>query len=130
MTHPLDGCRAKLDRAKETIESLALEISTFESRIPPPFQVTREHRGNEYVFIASGVATAPLRFAVIAGEIVHHMRSCLDHTIRALVVRNGNVPSVRHQFPICTSEKQFDEAISRGQIDGISPSAEALVRAV
>lgn len=130
MTHPLAGCRAKLDRAKETIESLAQEISAFESQNPPPFKVTREHRGAEYVFIASGESAAPLRFAVLAGEIVHHMRSSLDHLISALVIRNGNTPTLRHQFPICATEKQFKEAVGRGQIDGISPSAEILVRTV
>jgi hypothetical protein len=130
MPHLLDGCRAKLTRAQETIQALALEVSSFESQQPPPFSITREHRGTEYVFVASGEPVAPLRLAVLAGEIVHHLRSSLDHLIHALVVRNGQTPTVRNQFPICVTEKKFKDACDHGQIEGIAPSAEKLVRAV
>lgn len=130
MVHPLDGCRAKLDRAKETIASLARDISSFELQSPLPFKITREHRGAEYVFIASGETLAPLRFSVLAGEAVHHMRSSLDHLVSALVVSNGNTPSRAHQFPICATEKDFESAINRKQLDGVSSSAKDIIRSM
>ena len=132
MAHPLDGCRAKLNRAAETIQSLGAEIEVFLSSGASEIAITRQHQpdGLEYAFIARGNPEVPLRFAVLVGEIVHHMRSSLDHVVHALIVRNGQTPTRTSQFPICVSAKAFKDARSRGQIRGLRSSAARLVEAV
>ncbi len=132
MAHPLDGCRAKIHRAEETLEVLNCEIAAFFNQSPPPYNVIKQPQNNglEYVFIAHGDPNPPLRFAVLAGEIIHHLRSGLDHLIHALVVRNGEPPTQRHQFPICTTAKAFKDACDRGQIKGVGAAAKKLIRSV
>lgn len=132
MAHPLDSARAKLHRADESIRSLDAEIEAFLHRGVPEFKVVGQHKddGLVYAFIASGDPDLPLRFAVLAGEIVHHMRSSLDHVVHALIVRNGQVPSRNNQFPICDTEIKFTNACTSGLIRGVSQSAATLIESV
>jgi hypothetical protein len=62
----------------------------------------------------------------MAGEIIHHLRSSLDHLICALVLQN-NVVNSRHGFPICSNDERFNEARNRGKIEGLSAAAQAIV---
>ncbi len=127
MAHPLDGCRAKLARAQETIQALQKEVANFEQPSAPPFRVARENVGNEFVFRVYGNSELPLRFSVLAGEVIHHLRSSLDHVVHALVLANKHKPTYYHQFPICSTPKQFKDACQRKQIEGVSLSAKRLI---
>lgn len=132
MPHPMDGCRAKLERAEETLNALELETARLLSQDPALVRLEKKHINNglEYAFIAYGDTNPPLRFSVVAGEIVHHMRSSLDHLIYALVTRNGGNPTFQHQFPICATDKAFKQACERGQIKGVGANAKRLIRSV
>ena len=132
MPHPLDGCRAKLARAQETLDALDREVTKYLSQDPALFRLEKQHRsdGLEYALVAYGDPNPPLRFSVITGEIVHHMRSSLDHLVHALVVRKGEKPTSQHQFPICTTEKAFKQACERGQIKGVGATARKLIQSV
>jgi hypothetical protein len=130
MAHPLDGSRAKLSRARETIQTIRQEVATFENPETPPFRVVRENVGTEFVFRVFGDSSIPLRLSVLAGEVVHHLRSSLDHVIYALVVKNHHKPNNFHQFPICETPRQFKDACKRGQIDGVSFTAKKLIEEV
>ena len=124
------GVKAKLERANEILASLELDASKYFSQDPPVVRLEHKHFQDEYAFIAYGDSNPPLKFAVMTGEIVHHLRSSLDHLITALVIRNGVDPTFQHQFPICTSEQDFEKACKKGQIRGISENAKKLVRSV
>ena len=128
-SHPLAGCRAKIARAEETLSGLARDVAAFLES--PPYRIVRQHQdgGLEYAFIAYGEPRPPLRFAVLAGEIIHHLRSSLDHVVHALVLRNGRTPTLTNQFPICTTAKAFQLACDRGQIKGVGASAAGLIEA-
>jgi hypothetical protein len=130
MAHLLDGCWAKLDRAEKSIKGIDREATAFFSSDSPPFRVVREHRDRDYVFLAYGDPEVPLKFSVLAGEIVHHLRSSLDHLVHALVIKSGNTPTRRHQFPICSTEKNFHDACKKEALKYISPSARKLITAV
>ena len=130
MAHPLDGCRAKLARAHETIQTLKQEIAIFEQPSAPPFRVARENVGNEFVFRVYGNPELPLRFSVLAGEVIHHLRSSLDYVVHALVLANKHQPTHYHQFPICSTQKQFKDACQRKQIEGVSLTAKKLIAGV
>lgn len=133
MSHPLDGCRAKIQRAEENIHLLDREIAAFLHRDPPPYKIVGQHQkeGLEYAFVAFGDPEAPLRFAVLAGEIIHHLRSSLDHLIYALIIQNGGTPTRNNQFPICATVEKFNQACtSGGMLNGVSPSAKKLIMAV
>jgi hypothetical protein len=72
----------------------------------------------------------PLRFPILAGEVIHHLRSSLDHLIWALVLKRHKTPNFKVQFPICTAEKEFVSAMKNGIVKGISSKAQAIVQSV
>lgn len=130
--HPLDGARAKLARAAESLLALERDATSYLSGTPPPIRLEMERRdgGRELSFVAYGEPQPPLRFSVITGEIIHHLRSSLDHVIHSLLVHRGVKPTIHHQFPICTTEKAFKEAINRTRIKGVGPTAKKKIQSV
>lgn len=132
MSHLLDGCRAKLERAHELLASLEIEVTKYLSQDPPLFRIEGKHTkdGLEYALVAYGNPDVPLWFSVVTGEIVHHMRSSLDHIICALVVQNGGTPTHLHQFPICKTTDAFKKACERSYIKGVGSTAKQIIKDV
>jgi hypothetical protein len=136
MTHPLDGCRAKLNRAIELTTELEDKLRQFLSANPKPYNVKGEHRNEdrEFHLVVSG-PQPPLIFSVLAGEIIHHLRSALDHAIWAIATckmssPSESSPSERLQFPICDSKMGFEKSISNGVIKGVGDEAAKIVESV
>ena len=132
MAELLRGCRAKIERAHECVKNLNTEIDGFLSADPPPYTIARELEKNsrDYVFIVRATKSVPDRFAVLAGEVVHHLASSLDYLFGALVTRAGNAVEKTHYFPIYTKTREFRIACDKGAISHISPAAQKLVRLV
>jgi integrase len=68
--------REKLKRANEHIHNLDTEITAFLREHPDKPVTDDEHKAEEELwkfYVQRGI---PPRFSVIAGEIVHHLRSC------------------------------------------------------
>ena len=99
---------------------------------PPPYNVVGLHQddGREYPFIGYATAPVPPRFGVLAGEIVHHLRSSLDHLIHALIIKNGCTASNNNQFPICKAAKDLEVTCSDTRMNGISRLAKKIIRSV
>lgn len=131
MAEPLASCWAKLDRAGETLQSLTAEIEAF--NVLAAKQIELKHGltpdGMEYVITAHGTIVIPARFAVIVGEIVHHMRSALDHLICDLVVANGDQVTTRHQYPICSTPELYKDAVKKGNVRGLKKSTYEIIEA-
>jgi hypothetical protein len=125
----LDGCWAKIERANENIKNLEAEVAAFTHS--DHYIVIRhfDRQAKEMVFRAQPQAI-PSRFSVLAGEIVHHLRSSLDHVVWALARKRHPNPTFRIQFPICTESQEFIRAKKRGIIQGIAGSAQAIIEAV
>jgi len=81
MTHEFAGIAEKLKRADENILNLQSEVVLFFKQCDYP---VIPKLNDENILEALGyhrTLKIPLRFSVLAGEIVHHLRSCLDHII-------------------------------------------------
>ena len=104
----LQGVWKKLDRAEEQIKLLEGELRTYvEAR---PYRLTEEVEAqpdNTLLIRYQDVKEPDLRFGVILGEIVHDLRSALDHLIHALVLRGRRRPYPGNQFPIY--DRQFPD---------------------
>jgi hypothetical protein len=72
----------------------------------------------------------PLRIAVIAGEIIHHLASCYDHVVWALAKKNGLADIKRSNFPVCQTPTKFKEAVRKGALKGVSASEHPLIEAL
>jgi|ERR1017187_5770589 hypothetical protein len=79
--HPFNGIFEKLKRANQNIVNLKSEIDTFIQKgkyptIPHPddklWQEAATYHRDKII---------PLRFSVLSGETIHHLRSILDHIV-------------------------------------------------
>lgn len=120
----LAGILAKLDRAEESIELLNKERVAFLMTEPLPYHVEGGFFDDptKYEFRGYQDRPVPLRFSILAGEIIHQLRSCFDHLIGELAAANGQPPIRNHEFPICTDREKFRKAIQQ-KVKGISRSA-------
>jgi hypothetical protein len=80
-SHPFAGITEKLNRSNEDIHNLQAEIARFfqESEYP-----VLSHDNKKVIPEAveyHSKREVPLRFSVLAGEVIHHLRSCLDHIV-------------------------------------------------
>src|SRR5450755_3842220 len=79
--HPFAGIAQKLKRADQNIVTLRSEIDTFLKggkypTIPHPNDKTWQEATDYH-----RTKRIPVRFGVLTGEIVHHLRSSLDHIV-------------------------------------------------
>lgn len=129
MAYGLDGCLAKIERAKEHHESLKTYVAEFLKSANECLKQSSYHSddGLKVILRATCPLEPDLKIAVIAGEIVHQLRSSLDHLLCALIKQNGNTRSKQSQFPICTTRENYDNEVRRGRIKGVSLTAEKLI---
>lgn len=123
----LDGIKAKLERADENINNLNLELTRFlrdNYRIGHQFNI----QARKYIFTAHGESEVPPRFSVLIGEIVHNLRSILDHVVTQLAAigPGGGNPYVL-EFPICRTPEKFKQSCQSGKIKGVTGSAATLI---
>ena len=124
--HHLIGIRAKIERTDEHIRNLDSEINALINGDSYALISKPNDDATKRIISITG-PEPPLRFAVIAGEIAHQLRSVLDHLVWELVINNKNTPGRYHQYPICDTSKKFKAACDRGYIRGISDSAKAII---
>jgi hypothetical protein len=90
--HRLQGCQLKLDRAYEHIETLHHAIQGFLRRNPHEPIAEIHVQPPEYVAWMKVRENPPLRWGIIVGEIIHDLRSALDHLVHQLALTNGKAP--------------------------------------
>lgn len=79
--HPFAGIATKLDRANENIINLHNEIVRFFKASKYPVIPKPNEKGWQEATDYHRDLRVPMRFSVLAGEIIHHLRSCLDHIV-------------------------------------------------
>lgn len=111
--------RVKIERAKKNLENLEREIiafgnKTFQAVTTDPNTKTRklgEHRIIDFDFLAA------------SGDVVHNLRSALDHLANQLVwVGSGEEPSRRVEFPIAKDAATYERDKAR-KVEGMCPKA-------
>jgi hypothetical protein len=111
--HPFNGIFEKLKRADENIINLKAEIDTFIKTgkyptIPHPDDETWQeavdyHRSKPI----------PKRFSVLAGEIVHHLRSILDHIIWHFSDEGARAKPHNIEFPFFEKKPSDEKELTR-----------------
>lgn len=115
MSHAFDGSRARLARAEQLIEQFNQDAAAF---LALPANAIAEE-------------PPPAHLSTLLGDIVHNLRSSLDHVVHQLIMEHtGKEPSYRtFEFPIFCHEKQFDETLNR-KLRDVSDEAVELIRDV
>lgn len=127
MSHPLDGVRAKVERAKEHFEYLAVRVDEFLAMEPYGYTVAADPRTGDNVVVATVKDRPPLVWGVIIGDVVHNLRSSLDHLVYQLIVLNGDTPDRRSEFPIFSSVKEY-EASGEAKVKKVAPAAQKIIK--
>lgn len=115
-----DSLDAKIARANDLLTTLERDSSSF---LAQNYRVEGrlDRRAREYRFVALGSPVLPHHFSVLIGEIIHHLRTVLDHLVFVLASGRGN-PS-RLAFPVCRDERGFRASLKRGALRGVPDEA-------
>jgi hypothetical protein len=120
----LAGSRLKLARATELFMALQWESMQFRldgQLVELEDREEADDLGNMWmVSYCTSVAKIPLRLSLLTGDIVHNLRSALDHALYQLVLRDGGKPTTKTQWPVFT-ETPAGRSLSRynAQLKGI-----------
>jgi hypothetical protein len=130
MQHPLDGVRAKIERAMEHFDKLRRDASPFE-RNAYTVRGEKDFEKGAIVFFAQdmGLGEPPIQLSLLAGEIAYQLRSALDHLVYQLISANGQTPDRKGQFPIFKSPNEY-ESRAGPMIQGLSPRAGAVIESL
>src|SRR6266576_6063457 len=128
--HPLDGVHARLDRAKEHLNTLNREFDAFmeyDAETTRPIALDLNHEEGKGVIRWLVAADSPLRWSVILGEFFYCLRSSLDHLAWQLVLASRGTPTSRTEFPVFKEETEFDRK-APVKMAGMSRPIRALIR--
>jgi len=114
------GIDLKIERAKKHLRDLETALERFNET--DPHEVVTKNNG-EWEKVIGRVDPLPDCLALITGDVVHNLRSALDHLIWQLVIANGGEPEkdpTRYSFPIWDSAAKTSFP---GKAKGVSPAA-------
>ena len=131
----LDGVHLKLDRAKEHWDALNREIRSYLDNHTIVPTATCEPLQRLYIFRVGKVQPLPARWGIIVGDIVHNIRSALDHLVTQLVIVNGQTPDRNHAFPVCVKSSDWrrqveDAKPGKSALHGVAPAAVSLIESI
>jgi hypothetical protein len=125
--HPLDGCRLKLDRAEEHLQTLKSEILAYLERKPYRMTTGRSPDYTEHSFYLEATELVPPRFSVLFGDVLQNARSALDHIAWQLASLEHVAPRrTTNWVPNCPSmgpEMQSFDISASPSCRGSSPSS-------
>lgn len=101
----LSGVDTKLSNASRHLVDLQTLVDNVFQQ--DNYTVTREVKEGpplEYIYRVNSVPEVPREWGARVGDILHNVRSALDHLAWQLVLDDGGSPSRHTYFPICTRE--------------------------
>jgi len=99
----LAGIRQKLVRSQNLLDGLRVDMDAFSDLTPPPYALGDPKISadlSKWVYPLKMRRPMPLTWAVVLGEIVHDLRSALDHSIFQLTLDYKGQELERTGFPI------------------------------
>lgn len=130
---PIDGINEKLKRANENIINLEAEIALFFKECKYPIVGDEDIKALDEKVKYFETLRVPLRFSVLAGEILHHFRSSLDHIAWLLSFSEIREKTpVRVEFPVFCERFNKDGSPSlKGKIEIFaSDAAQQIIKRV
>lgn len=112
----------KVERAKQHLSELEGSRQRFLDTEPYAFASKRDPQTGDTVVYMTRVETPPAEIGPIAGDVVHNLRSALDHLACQLVIANGMAPTKQTSFPIYDAAAKY-HAGQMGKIKGATAAA-------
>lgn len=118
-----DGIDEKLIRSNENIRNLDAEISRFFEECKYPVLPDEEDKLFLEAIEYYKQLEIPLRFSVLADEVIHHLRSSLDHLIWHFSTPDSRAKNFHKiEFPVFDRKPVDEKQLGRykGKIQGIT----------
>jgi hypothetical protein len=108
MTDPLEGIRLKIKRAERHGRTLQHKINTWFEQEEATLIHHHDPYTGEHLFYPS-LPEPPLEWGILLGDLLHNLRSALDHLVWQLVIRNGVMPPAVNKlaFPIVSDPARY-----------------------
>lgn len=104
----LDGAQLKVGRAREHIDALEAETAHFVNDSGAYEFYTEPDPETDGVIAKIHVhGTPPVHLALVAGDVVHNLRSALDHLVWQVGIADNKHVSSRSQWPIVMDGKNW-----------------------
>jgi hypothetical protein len=132
----LDGPIAKLDRAKTHFQALNKSIGAFKRSKTHDFVVTKFDPDTGEKVLSLKILKEPKNpeWGLLLGDMVHNLRSALNHLVWQLVILNDEQPRRQNQFPIISTKKEYwevpanrSESVRDRMLAGISEEHRAFI---
>jgi hypothetical protein len=118
-TLQLEGVRTKVKRAQATLAYLKASIKSHCADEARRLEVAIKQQ--DLLAMDRDEPETLYEYSVVVGEVVHNLRSSLDHLVWQLVIANGGTPDRKNAFPIISKESDYrkqSESKLRGMTDG------------
>lgn len=135
----LDGPIAKLDRAKAHFQALNKSVGAYKRSKTHDFVVSEfdPETGEKALNLRILKQPKNPEWGLLIGDMVHNLRSALDHLVWQLVLLNGKQPRRQNQFPIISAKNEYwevppnhSESIRDRMLRGIADDHRAFVDVV
>jgi hypothetical protein len=118
----LRGPKLKLERAKSHIGDLEEAVKRFFDTDPYKIIVEDNPQAGRREHRVVKAQDPPACLSAISGDVIHNLRTSLDHLIWQLILANSRKPNENAAFPIWRSESKFKSG-RPGYAKGISKQA-------
>jgi hypothetical protein len=135
MAADLSGVWTKIARAEEHLTLLDAEVRAFIEGNNQPFVLSIPYLDADsgwHVVYGIVEREPPPRLGVILGDVLHNVRSALDHLVWQLVLlraKKGKAPSDNNAFPIVATKHGWDSAVN-SLLQGVSGPHRAIIKRV
>jgi hypothetical protein len=96
----LGGVKAKLDRADALIAELRARVEPIAAAATESIQREEDGDATKVLFRITHLPAIETDIAALVGDVVHNLRSALDHLAWQLVLFDGGQPNGSTSFPI------------------------------
>jgi hypothetical protein len=128
MGRPLDGVEAKIALARVHLEALHRAAGRLFAEQPIRIDLLPDRQEGWFLVRPDFVAEPPLSLGVGIGDVVHNLRSALDHLVWQLSLVQTAKPSRQTQFPIADNASAFRDQCFR--IAWLPPDQQAMIESV
>lgn len=137
MTLDLTDPIAKLDRSEYHLDALSAEVRGVMELNAEAMETRFNPIDQSYSSIFKEPRPIPhVDLGLILGDVIHNMRSALDHLVAILVADTGHQVHTAHQFPIGNGPNDWQRSVvnpprnRRSQLEFVDPSYIAIIEEV
>jgi hypothetical protein len=119
--HPLDGARAKLERAYEHLDSFERGVGEYLTTKPVRIETRNEAEGEllRITWVASATKNPPPALGLVVGDWANNTRAALDYIVYELVRKETGETDPRWtMFPVATKESAYPGMVKQ-RLEGV-----------